>query len=1128
MDYTHKGYTSSQRLCPFYVLVIYAPDTSGQHRSQFFDQLFDLLHSPTLDINFDRLVITGDFNYSYQRSHLSSQTSLQWVSFLDDHFYNALQKDDLHELPTFRRNDHIFSTIDYIFVSQSWCSKVTESNIHKLDASWSYRSLLSITCCIGSSPSGPGLWRENPLLARNPAYQQYLRQHLEDIIPKLPSEWSPAKSWDHIKRQVKQLTRTFAVDYTNWRTKTIRKLQSNRNKFLRSKPPLAIRLHQLPIFDQQIASLQQELTDILALKASVRWQEAGETSIKYLKSIYRKRTVEQHITTLQSDDSEDPVEGTDQLLPITQQFYQSLYDADPVDDLQLDSCLQGISDLPQVTSAHCDVLMAPNTIDEIIQETARVQNKISSPRKDGLGYAFLYQLFRYPPLQELVLKVYNQAHNTSIFPHSWQELRVRLLAKKGDLTNLKNWRPISLINCDAKIYTKVLNSRLQQVIPSLINRCQTGFMPNRFIAENGLVLNIIMEHARKNNRQEIALLLDQEKSYDRVHPSYLRSVLLQFGFPMILVNSLAGLLFGNQVRVNINGHFTDEITQSRGLRQGDPSRGSAVASSVQSRARTISKISDPNPSPALKVLAYADDVCVFLSSPTDFLRLQHHLQTYGQVSNAKVNLSKTEAIFLNGKSSNQWQQLLTQHQILKWHDHTKSQPLRYLGFPVIQSTAQRRYVEDHLLQNLKTQCSIYSQRHLSLRGRVTVTNTLLLSKLWYSLSVISLPKSFFRQIRSAIYQFISKSIKPGFRYALFCQPLSKGGLGLLDPFIQHRSLQVRWPRLLFTDDFQSSYSQVYLKDFIRRFHSSGTSSLLSCFFPALRSTTDVSVGSFLPVLYNATDSFLSNGIPEVQCNPATVMSTHLLAVLGNPGWPLITKSSPLQITGKTLFYIRSVTSKDTANVGDRLTASSSIISPLTTRFTKSYCNVTDYPFVTWLTRSLEWVSFCPRVYRQTQLDSMLPCPDPIIPSDGWLRFWNLTILPEARSFCFRFIHGKLHSQSSVARFNPDISAICKFCNVPPEDISHLLVEYPYKWSIWQEALSRFAPHLEFQSTDILTLLLHHTRFDYIDNTTLLRLSYYILLFLWRAHWRYIFDNVPLLPERIVTTAFEKIGMLSLH
>jgi hypothetical protein len=62
---------------PFYVLVIYAPVSSGQHGSQFFDQLFDLLHPPTLGTNLNHLVITGDFNYSYQRPHLSSQISLQ-------------------------------------------------------------------------------------------------------------------------------------------------------------------------------------------------------------------------------------------------------------------------------------------------------------------------------------------------------------------------------------------------------------------------------------------------------------------------------------------------------------------------------------------------------------------------------------------------------------------------------------------------------------------------------------------------------------------------------------------------------------------------------------------------------------------------------------------------------------------------------------------------------------------------------------------------------------------------------------------------------------------------------------------------------------------------------------------
>ena len=172
---------------PFWLLVLYAPATSGQQRQQFFDNVLELLHNQDLDINLDRLFITGDFNYSYLRPHLSSQTSLQWVSFLNDHFYNALMNDDLHEIPTFRRNEITYSTIDYIFVNQAFRTQVIESNLHKLDVSWTDHSLLSVTCCLGPSPSGPGLWRGNPLLARKPAYQQYLRQRLDDILLKIPS-----------------------------------------------------------------------------------------------------------------------------------------------------------------------------------------------------------------------------------------------------------------------------------------------------------------------------------------------------------------------------------------------------------------------------------------------------------------------------------------------------------------------------------------------------------------------------------------------------------------------------------------------------------------------------------------------------------------------------------------------------------------------------------------------------------------------------------------------------------------------------------------------------------------------------------------------------------------------------
>ncbi len=197
-------------------------------------------------------------------------------------------------------------------------------------------------------------------------------------------------------------------------------------------------------------------------------------------------------------------------------------------------------------------------------------NKQSSPGEDGLGYAFLYHLFRYPQLQAITLQVFNRAMLETKVPSSWHEIRVRLLPKKGDLSLLKNWRPISLINCDAKIFTRIMHSRIRQLVSKVINPFQTGFMPNRFIAENGLLLNVIKEHARVNNRSDIAMLLDQEKAYDRVHPTYLKLTLLRFGFPDVFVRSLMTLFFGNNIRINVNGHFTSNVTQQRGLRQGDP------------------------------------------------------------------------------------------------------------------------------------------------------------------------------------------------------------------------------------------------------------------------------------------------------------------------------------------------------------------------------------------------------------------------------------------------------------------------------------------------------------------------------------------------------------------------------
>jgi hypothetical protein len=81
---------------------------------------------------------------------------------------------------------------------------------------------------------------------------------------------------------------------------------------------------------------------------------------------------------------------------------------------------------------------------------------------------------------------------------------------------------------------------------TIINCYQAGFLGDRFIAGNGMILNILMEQAHVQNRPEISLLLDQEKAYGCVHPMYLSQTILAIGFPPSLVNSLDNLFLEMQ------------------------------------------------------------------------------------------------------------------------------------------------------------------------------------------------------------------------------------------------------------------------------------------------------------------------------------------------------------------------------------------------------------------------------------------------------------------------------------------------------------------------------------------------------------------------------------------------------
>ena len=296
-----------------------------------------------------------------------------------------------------------------------------------------------------------------------------------------------------------------------------------------------------------------------------------------------------------------------------------------------------------------------------------------TPGTDGLTPEF-YKCF-WP---ELSAMFYNSIQKSILEGELTVEQRrgvISLIPKEGkNLKCIKNWRPISVLNVDYKVFAKILANRLKPIMSTIINEDQTGYVLNRHIGENIRIVNDLIYCTNLGLVEGAMMLIDFEKAFDSLNWDFLYYTLRVLGFGPNF-QKLVKILYTNISSAILNNGFTTEyLSLKRGIRQGCPASAflfilcAELFASKILRSRDVKGISIGNFE--YKIMQFADDTILFSRDATSIKTGLDILRKYGYCSGLNINKDKTVLVNLNSKTAT-----LQSLYGLKWCDDC----FKYLG-----------------------------------------------------------------------------------------------------------------------------------------------------------------------------------------------------------------------------------------------------------------------------------------------------------------------------------------------------------------------------------------------------------------------------------------------------------------
>ena len=733
------------------IINIYAP-AKNIEKSNFYEDVKKYLTK----IKNKQIILLGDFNYVE-----NINDRVFGFDYADRKVNKIFSPKELNLIDTFSNVHntldftHLRSRIDRIYLSKILYPKILK--IQHTTKIADHKTVLLEINLDKFKPWGRYYWKFNNSLLTNAIF----KQEILDLIlnyheTKILNE--PHQNWESFKGQVKTISKKFGNFLSALRKNEIIACQN-----LKNQNPTEEILKDIEEKEKEI-KIFQNLGNLIRSKNQILDKIYSEG-----KSINRKEEFEKvtskFIFKIKANNKE--YNEKEDILREIQSFYQNLYSSQNIPNAQIQDYLQDFNP-PLLDSTQKDSIGA-FIKEEEVDLVIRNLNLNKSPGLDGITAEF-YQEFR-PQLVPILTELYNNSLLQGYLPKNFKQSIITLIFKnKGSPDEIKNWRPISLLNLDYKILTKTLTLRLKNTIANIINEFQSCG-PNRSIINNALNLKSIIKYIRQNDQNYAIISLDQEKAFDRIEHNFLKIVLQKYDFPPNFIKWFEILYTDIESKILVNGTFTSTFKIMRSVRQGCPLSMFLYALGLETLIFKINQnpqilgIKIPNMKNQIKSFQHAYDTTVIIRDQKSYYSLKNETKNFSKASGSKINDEKTEILTFGD-----WEniKLETSKSIFK-------EKIKVYGVFFGANENKENYLPR--IQKIKQTINKWNKIYFNLFEKVIILKTYIFCILQYTMIFSEIPIIYINEINTLIFNFLWNG-KDKIKRETLHQDFSKGGLNI--------------------------------------------------------------------------------------------------------------------------------------------------------------------------------------------------------------------------------------------------------------------------------------------------------------------------------------------------------------